>query len=223
MMAWTEFSLAYVVFLASHSIMLRPAVKRPIVRSLGQRGFTIAYSLLSIAILGWLIMAAGRAPYVEIWPWDPWQNLVPVFGMAVAVAILSLSIGRSNPFSFGGNNACKFNPQEPGLVELTRHPILIALSIWAFTHLVPNGNLAHIVLFGGFGVFSLIGMGVIDRRKKRELGENHWTELLLSSKSSKYLLGMPHRQVMCRLTAGLILYICLLYSHGWLIGVSPLG
>ena len=69
----------------------------------------------------------------------------------------------------------------------------------------------------------LIGMGVIDRRKKRELGENHWTELLLSSKSSKYLLGMPHRQVMCRLTAGLILYICLLYSHGWLIGVSPLG
>ncbi|MGI9366093.1 MAG: NnrU family protein [Rhizobiaceae bacterium] len=222
-MAWLEFLASCMLFIASHSILLRPAIKQQLVQSLGQRVFTFAYSALSIAILIWVISAAGRAPYVELWAWGPWQNLVPVFGMLISVAILSLSIGRPNPFSFGGSTTMKFNSQEPGLVKFTRHPLLLALSIWAFTHIVPNGNLAHVLLFGGFGLFALVGMKAIDARKKRELGDTQRHELLIKCRTSGPGPGLPLRMATGRLTAGFFLYIGLLYSHGWLIGVSPLG
>lgn len=222
-MAWFEFLAACAVFMVSHSVLLRPAIKQPLVRATGQRVFTLAYSALSLAILIWVIGASGRAPYVELWAWDPWQNLVPVLGMLVSIAIISLSIGRPNPFSFGGSTALIFDSQKPGLVKFTRHPLLLALSIWAFTHLAPNGNLAHVLLFGGFGFFALIGMKVIDTRKRRELGTARWQDLHSKCRSSKPGLGMPLRMAMGRLAAGFFLYIGLLYSHGWLIGVSPLG
>lgn len=68
-MMWAEFVLAFGVFFASHSIPVRPPVRPWLVSRLGAGGFHLVYSLLSLAVLGWLITAAGRAPYVELWTW----------------------------------------------------------------------------------------------------------------------------------------------------------
>ena len=65
-MAWTEFIAALGVFLLSHAVPVRAPVKPWLVGLVGQRGFTIAYSLLSLALLAWLITAAGRAPFVMV-------------------------------------------------------------------------------------------------------------------------------------------------------------
>lgn len=156
-MGWGEFAAAYIAFFLSHALPISPPIRPWLEARLGRSGFTLAYSVLSIAILGWLIGAAGRAPYVSLWPSASWQNHVPVVVMVPVCLIIALSVARPNPFSFGGARNDNFDPAHPGIVRLTRHPLLLALALWAAAHLVPNGDLAHVILFGTFAVFALLG------------------------------------------------------------------
>ena len=88
-----------------------PPLLRPVLQSaLGPRGFTLAYSALSLAVLVWLIGAAGRAPFVPLWDWALWQVYVPLVAMLPVCLILSLAIARPNPFSFAGAQNAMFDP-----------------------------------------------------------------------------------------------------------------
>ncbi|WP_210325885.1 NnrU family protein [Oricola nitratireducens] len=71
-----EYAAAFAVFLLIHAVPVRPPVKPWLVASLGRAGFGMAYSELSVAVLVWLIGAAARAPYVEVWKRAEWQNHV---------------------------------------------------------------------------------------------------------------------------------------------------
>jgi uncharacterized membrane protein len=136
--------------------------------------------------------------------------------------ILALAVGRPNPFSFGGVRNDAFDPARPGIVRLTRHPVLLALAIWAFAHVVPNGDLAHGLLFGTFAVFALVGGRLVDRRKRREMGED-WTHLDAARKAAP--LPPPPRSwpgLVLRLALGVALYLGLVWLHPWLFAVSPL-
>lgn len=142
-MAWVEFIAALLTFFVSHSVPVRPRIRARLVDRFGARGFTIGYSALSLAVLVWVIGAAGRAPHVAVWRWAPWQNHLVLLVMAGVVTLLALSIGRSNPFSFGGARNDRFDPERAGAVRVLRHPLLMALGPWAFAHMVPNGDVAH--------------------------------------------------------------------------------
>lgn len=87
-MGWPEFAAALGVFLVSHAVPVRPPVKPWLVGLLGQRGFTLGYSLLSLAVLAWLIAAAGRAPFVMLWAWKPWHNHLVLAVMEVAATVV---------------------------------------------------------------------------------------------------------------------------------------
>lgn len=175
-MDWLEFTAAFAAFFVTHSVPLRPSFRPRLQQALGRRGFTLTYSALSLATLGWLIAAAGRAPYVPLWDWAPWQNLVPLIVMLPVCLTLSLAIARPNPFSFGGARNETFDPARPGIVRLHRHPLLLALALWATAHVLPNGDLAHVILFGIFAGFAALGQRLIDRRKRREMGAD-WDRL----------------------------------------------
>jgi uncharacterized membrane protein len=221
-MGWTEFAAAFAAFFLTHALPVRPPLRPWLVARLGPRGFGLAYSALSLAVLAWLIGAAGRAPYVPLWPWAPWQLHVPLAAMLPVCLILALAVGRPNPFSFGGARNDAFDPARPGIVRLTRHPLLLALAIWAFAHVVPNGDLAHGLLFGTFAVFALVGGRLVDRRKRREMGED-WTHLDAARKAAP--LPPPPRSwpgLVLRLALGVALYLGLLWLHPWLFAVSPL-
>lgn len=168
---WAEYAAAWTLFLLTHAVPARPRIKSWLVVRLGRHGYGLVYSAISILALAWLIGSAGRAPYVEIWLWAPWQIHVTQVAMGLVCLLLALAIGAPNPFSFGGARNERFDPSRPGLVGLTRHPILLALTAWALGHLVSNGDLAHVLMFGGFAGFALVGMGLIDRRRRREMGE----------------------------------------------------
>ena len=58
-----------------------------------------------------------------------------------------------------------------------RHPLLWVFALWAASHAVPNGDLAHLLLFGTFTAMALLGMVAIDRRKRRQMGEAEWARL----------------------------------------------
>ncbi|MYM55516.1 NnrU family protein [Thalassovita mangrovi] len=220
-MGWLEFIAAFAVFFLSHSLPTRPGVKSRLTAAIGARGYTIAYSMLSLAVLYWLLMAAGRAPVVPLWDWAPWQNQVPLIAMGIACTILALTIARPNPFSFGGAQNDRFSTDHPGLIRWTRHPILAALAIWAVAHIVPNGDLAHVILFGTFAGFAFLGMRLIDRRKRREIGAE-WDRL-----RSELRAGPPFHSpaslldLSIRVILGILTYAALLHLHPALFGVAP--
>lgn len=221
-MGWLEFAAAWATFFVTHSLPLR-APMRPWVQSrLGTRGFTLAYSALSLAALVWLIGAAGRAPVVPLWNWAPWQAHVPLAVMLPVCLILTLAIGRPNPFSFGGARNDHFDPRHAGIVRLTRHPILLALALWAVAHIVPNGDLAHVLLFGVFAIFAALGGRLVDRRRQREMGAD-W-QILLAEVTSSTGNARPVSWALAtvRIATGVALYLGLIWVHPWLFGVSPL-
>jgi uncharacterized membrane protein len=212
---WLELIAAFAVFFASHAIPVRPAVKGTIVAVIGSRGFSIAYSTLSLAVLVWLIAAAGRAPYVQVWPWASWQPWVPFIVNAVAAIVLALGAARPNPLSFGGARNDAFDPDHPGIVGWLRHPLLAAITLWAAAHVVPNGDLAHVILFGTFLGFALMGMTIIDRRKRRQMGAN-WERLTKTARRVEITPGG-----LVRVAIGLGIYLLLLWLHTPVIGVAP--
>jgi uncharacterized membrane protein len=223
---WGELAAAFLAFLLSHLLPVRPAIRARLVGLAGERGYLAGYSAVSLAMLAWLVAAAGRAPFVPLWPYAPWQAWVPNLAMPLACLLIAFGIGAPNPLSFGGR-AAGFDPERPGIAGFARHPLLVALALWAASHAVPNGNLAQAALFGAFAGFALLGMRVIDRRKRRQMG-TEWARLaartsfwpgaaLLSGRWRP--AGGPDPR---RLAVAAALWLGLLALHPGLIGVSPL-
>lgn len=219
-MGWVELTAAFAVFFLSHALPVRPPLRPWLVSWLGARGFTFAYSALSVAVLAWLIQAAGRAPFVPLWPWALWRAHLAVAIMAGVCVILALTLGRPNPFSFGGARNDRFDPRHPGMVRWVRHPVLLALALWAAAHGIANGDLAHVILFALFGGFALIGGRIVDRRKQREMGDR-WQALWQATRSGPVPLRVSPG-LMLRLCAGGALFAVLLALHPVVIGVPPL-
>lgn len=221
-MGWLEFCLAFICFFAAHNIPTRPHIKTALQRLIGARGFTWGYSILSLAVLYWLLLAAGRAPVVILWYWQPWQSAIPLIMMMPVCLLLGLSLGRPNPFSFGGAQNDQFDPRKPGLIRITRHPVLMALALWSLAHIVPNGALAHVLLFGIFAFFALLGMRLLDRRKKRQMQD--WQQQIDRMKGAA-LWHSPTSWVglLLRIGISVLGYIALLHTHGPLLGAYPIG
>ncbi|MBK9082772.1 MAG: NnrU family protein [Rhizobiales bacterium] len=213
---WGEFALAFALFLLTHMIPARPGLRARLIAGLGRGVYVAAYSAMSVALLLWLIGAAARAPYVELWGFAPWRMWAPVVAMAPACLVAALAVGAPNPLSFGGARDGDYDPARPGVVGVTRHPILAALALWAGAHLVPNGDLAHVILFGAFLAMALVGMSVIDRRNRRVMGEAGWRALLPRA--------WPHPADLSatRLIAGACVYAALMSTHPLFAGVSAI-
>jgi len=227
-MGWIEFTAAFAAFFLTHAIPVRPPVKPWLVARLGARGFSLTYSLLSLGVLVWLLSAAGRAPFLPLWDWAPWQVTLAMALMLPACLILALTLGRPNPFSFGGPRA-GFDPTRPGLVRMLRHPLLIVLALWATAHTLANGDLAHVLVFGSFALFALFGQRLLDRRRQREMGAE-WHRLWRETRTTPprpfraqfFDPAMRRRTLVLRLMAGIVLYIALLELHPHVIGVAIL-
>ena len=224
---WTEFVIAYAVFLAAHRIPMMPRLKGAAQAVLGKTGFLLAYSALSLLLLVWLIAAAGAAPFVPLWDQTPALRMVPNLVMPLAIILVCFAIGAPNPLSFGGRTT-GFDPAHPGIAGIVRRPLLWALLVWSLAHIAPNGDLAHVLLFGGFAAFSALGMPVFDARIRRRLGAEAWQNLARATSGlpmAALVSGRWHpRLAISPLRAGLSLtaWAAILTLHQWVIGVSPL-
>lgn len=219
MSGWTDFTLALLAFLASHMIPARPRIRAALVQAVGLRPYILGYSLLSVLILIWLVSAAAQAPYVQVLPPHGALRWAPALLMALACPLTVAGMSVRNPLSFGGLGQGEFDPDRPGILALSRHPLLLALMLWSLSHLLANGDLAHVILFGGFAAFSLAGMALIDRRKQRVMGPE-WEQLARNtarfSLRGLSALVQPHA-----LIGGAALYLLFFALHGTVIGLSP--
>ena len=217
----TEFFLALSLFLLSHSIPARPAVRERLAGALGERTYVLLYSALSLGLLAWLISAAMRAPVVPLWPLEPWQYYVPILLMLPAFILFAGGALSANPLSISFRRG--FDPARPGFVAVTRHPILWGFALWSFAHVVPNGDLVPAIMFGGFGLFSLAGMALVDRRKRRQMGEE-WQRLAARFPVVPFTGQRPAPgALLIPVLAGTFLYLALLHLHPLLFGPDPMA
>jgi uncharacterized membrane protein len=97
----------------------------------------------------------------------------------------------------------------PGRIKTAvKHPTLVATKLWALSHLLANGMLADLVLFGSF-----LAWAVADR-----ISVKHRPAAPVRSVSPGW------RNDSIAIVAGLALYVVfVLWAHAWMIGVSPVG
>jgi uncharacterized membrane protein len=227
MTGWVEYILAFAAFLGSHAVPARPRLRGWLIARLGRVGYVVAFSTLSTALLFWLIFAAGRAPFIPLWDQATWQRWLVNIAVPLAIVLGTFGVGAPNPFAFEGR-ATGFDPDRPGIVGLARQPLLWALLLWAGVHLLANGDLAHVILFGSFGAFALIGMTVQERRKRRIWGAPEFERLAARSSAFPFAALIQGRwrpdafPSVIRLGIAALVWALLWFLHAPVIGVSPL-
>ncbi len=211
-----EFLFAYLVFLLTHALPTRPPVRRRLVAALGERPFQLAYSLLSLALLWWLIVAARDAPYVGLWPPALWQWYATLALMPVAFVLMGIGVGVANALSISlWPVPDDWAPS--GVVRAIRHPLLAGLALWGAAHALPNGDLVLVLLFGGLAVFAIAGMAAVERRRRAELGDARFAAI-----ATRRGYRDTRRQALAA-ALGLSLFAVLLVLHPALFGVDPLA
>ena len=226
MIGWIEFAAAMGLFLISHRLPAMLGVKGWLESRLGRWGYTAVFSVLSLGLLWWLILAAGRAPFVPLWDQQGWHRWAVNIVMPVAGALAVFGVGAPNPFAFEGR-AAGFDPDRPGIAGVTRQPLLWALALWAGVHLLPNGYLAHVLLFAPMLVFSLLGMGIVERRRRRVMGAETWARMTARTDLVPFRALVAGRwrpaagPSLMRLAIWALTWAALWYLHEPVIGVWP--
>ncbi|HPU50611.1 MAG TPA: NnrU family protein [Burkholderiaceae bacterium] len=152
------------------------------------------YSLVSIAGFVLLVWGYGLARATPIDLWQP-----PVFTRHLA-SLLTLPAFVLLAAAY-----------VPGTRIKARlgHPMILGVKLWALAHLLANGRLADVLLFGGFLVWAIFDFRAA-RVRDRQAGL-----VRLPGRASRDLIA---------LAAGLAAWVVFaLFLHGWLIGVRPFG
>jgi len=215
----TSLVLAIAAFLLSHVIPAYKPLRNALARLLGEKVFLAAYGSLSTVLLIWLFWAFFEAPYVELWGLVDWTRWVPVVIMPIASILAVAGLLSPNPLSISFIPADRYDPDNPGIVALTRHPAIWGLFLWAVSHIPPNGDLAAVLMFALLALLSAYGPISLNMKKRHRLGEAEWTRLTDKAKAAPgSLSGIGWG----RIALGVAVYLVILFGHEWVIGVAPI-
>ncbi|HSG96129.1 MAG TPA: NnrU family protein [Afifellaceae bacterium] len=225
-----EFFAALVVFVLVHAVPARPGLRGRLVDALGRRSYMALYSALSLALLAWLISAAIRAPDIVIWEQARWQAMLALVAVPLGLVLVVAGLIKPNPLSVSFR-ADGYDPARPGLLAITRHPVLWGFSLWGVAHIAVTGDVARMILFGALTFFALFGTITLDRRKARIMGEAEWRRLAAGTANVPFiaiLKGDLRPGIDRALAAGIaisaIVSAALLSGgHVWLFAADPLS
>ena len=137
--------LGVALFLGVH-LVPSTGLRGRLVERIGMGRYKGLFSVVALIGLVLIIIGKGRAPMVPLWDPPSWGFTAAVLGMPLA---LMLFIASSSPTN---------------IKRVTRHPMLWGVTLWAGLHLLSNGDLASLILFGSFGAFALFDMWSANRR-----------------------------------------------------------
>ncbi len=163
-------------FLLIHFGVSGTKLRDALVARLGPGPYRGAFALASLLGLVWMIYAFRHAPAVPLWGFV--LGIRPAAYVLVLIAFLFAVIGVTtpSPTRVGMESQLKQGPEiARGMVRITRHPFLWAVALWALVHLIINGELAALILFGALLVLALGGTAAIDAKRRRAFGA-HWAQ-----------------------------------------------
>ena len=217
--------IAGIAFCGSHIVLSSTWLRGALRDQLGERGFLAVYSLTAVVTFAWLLMAYWHAPTVSLWPRQRWMTLFPVVVMPFATILLIAGYTTPNPTTVGMERFARADDPAPGILRVTRHPVMWAIGLWSISHLVANGDLRSLLFFGAFAALSLGGTVLIDRKKQLALG-SHWARLAEVTSNVPFAALAAGRTrlrgrdiSLLRVIAGLLLYAVLYNGHSIIAGV----
>lgn len=185
-----------ILFLGLHLLrVFVPGFRQSMINRMGAAAWRGVYSILSIVTLVLLIYGFSIARYETTVLYTPpvWMAHITFTLMLIALICLAASLLPA------GYIATK-----------TKHPMVLAVKIWAFAHLLANGDSASVLLFGAFLAWGIILR--ISLKRRQRAGE----VVLRPFVSSRYDLYA--------VILGFVAWGAILWKlHEWLIGVSPLA
>lgn len=186
------FLVGLVIFFGIHSVAIVAPAWRDAQASRSEGAWKGIYSVVSVVGLVLLIYGYGMARLVTPVVWVP-----PTFMRHIALLVMLPVFPLLLAAYFPGR-----------IKAAVRHPMLLAVKFWALAHLLANGTLVDMILFGAF-----LAWAVMDRIavKKRSV--------------QRVVPGAPPSRAndAIALIGGLVIYgAFILGIHRWLIGVSPL-
>ena len=137
------------LFIGIHLLPTFAAVRASLAARLGENGYKVLFSVVSVAGLVLAGIGYGQAPDEQIFqPSHTARTFLPA-----AMAIAFMLVGIANV---------------PGRIRrLIGHPMLAGVLIWAAFHLLANGDLASNILFGALALWSVIAILSAMKRGKR--------------------------------------------------------
>jgi uncharacterized membrane protein len=217
--------IAGAAFCGSHVLLSSTGLRGTLRDQLGERGFLAVYSLTSLITFAWFVSAYAGAPTVVLWPQQHWTALVPICVMPLATILLVAGYSTRNPTAVGMERSAGADDPAPGILRVTRHPVMWAIGLWAISHVIANGDAASLLFFGALGGLALGGTVLIDRKKQLALGSN-WpplAELTSNVPFAALLTGRTRlrwRDVsVLRIAAGVLLYAVLYLAHPIITGL----
>jgi uncharacterized membrane protein len=159
---------ASAAFLATHFVPSTP-LRGVLVRSLGEKAYVGLYTLVSFAMIGWMVWAYNRAPLEPLWVGLRW---LPAVLMPFSLVLLACGVLSRNPTLVGADKLLKSADPARGMIRVTRHPVMWSFILWALAHILARGEFGAIVFFGTFLLLAALGAVLMDQRKARNLGED---------------------------------------------------
>lgn len=218
-------AVAALAWVGIHVGLAGTGLRGLIVGRLGERGFSVVFSLLSVASIWALVAAYNAAPAAPLWHAPEWLRWLLVALMLPAFVLLVAAFTVRNPTGVGGGEAVRREPR--AAIRVTRHPMLWAFSIWAAAHILGNGDAASLLFFGAFLATALAGMPSIDAKLARRDPEG-WAKLAAATSILPFGAIAAGRNRFAPGEVGWVppvvgaaLWLGLLASHRTLFGVAP--
>lgn len=224
----TELILAALFFLGLHLGIAGTAIRDSAIAMFGETVYRAVFSILSLLGIVWLAHAYARADYIETWGQLAGFKPYAAGLMFVAFYLVVLGVSTPNPMAVGGEKLLHADQPVQGIQRITRHPFLCGVVLWALIHVIANGDIASLVLFGSLLVMVLMGMRSIDSKRKKSCGQ-HWEHYAAVTSIIPFRAIKEGRNTLVigefklwQLIVAFMLYGAMLHFHKALFGVSPL-
>ena len=141
--------LGLVLFLGTHAFSMSRAKRARVIGEMGEGRYKLAYTLVSV--LGLVLIGYGfhlyrQSGYITVWDPPVWTRHLAL--LLTALAFIALA-----------------SAYLPGHIRArAKHPMLLAVKIWATAHLLANGDLGSILLFGSFLAWAVMARISAKRR-----------------------------------------------------------
>ncbi len=195
-MVWLIIGL--VLFLGAHSVsIVSRGARDNLMQRLGEGPWKGLYSLLAAAGLVMIVVgyAAARVQPVVLYQPPVWTRHLALLLMLPSIVLLVAAYTNGH------------------IRRVTKHPMLLATKLWATAHLLANGTLADVLLFGAFLLWAVADRIALKRR----------TPVVQPGAAAQPAKPKVANDLIA-LALGLAVYAWLVVQgHAWLIGVSPIG
>ncbi len=186
--------LGLVLFLGIHTLTTRRELRASLIASVGEGSYKIGYSLVSaagLALIVWGFAHYRANGWIDVWNPPVAFKHITVALMLPAVILVVASYIRGRIYT--------------GL----KHPMLAGVKLWAAAHLLANGDLGSIILFGSF-----LGWAVFDRISLKHRVDQGGPPIPV---------GGPGNDLIA-VAVGLVAYLALAFAfHPVVIGVPVVG